>query len=158
MEKRGAVTSLFISPEQGASMQKVSQVHAVEGGLDGDRYQKGEGFWQTVPKPRETVRDVSLISLEAIEEANREFGTDFEPQDTRRQIVVSGVGDLNELVDKEFQVGEVKMRGVEPCTPCKRPSQLSGKEGFEKAFKNRGGLRAKILTSGTIYEGDEIKI
>lgn len=156
---KARITEIYIAPEAGAPMQKVQDVHAIAGvGLQGDRYASSEGFWQTVPKTRDTVRHVTLISREAIQEANAEFGTHFDPIDTRRNLVVEGIENLMNLIDQEFQFGEVRMRGIEECTPCKRPSDLSAKSNFSKAFKpnGRGGLRAEILTSGVIRQGDEM--
>jgi len=157
-EFEAKIKSIYIAPEQGAPMQKVSQVKAIEGfGLEGDRYAEGKGFWQNVKNPRSVRRDVSLILASDIE------GTGFPEEETRRNIIVDGNIDLLNLVGREFFVGEVRMRGEEDCTPCKRPSQLSGREGFEKLFKgeegkSKGGIRAQVLSSGTIYEGSALRI
>jgi MOSC domain-containing protein YiiM len=64
--------------------------------------------------------------------------------------------ELNMLVGKEFSIGNSRVRGIELCTPCERPSKLSGKSDFKKAFKNRGGLRVEILKTGKITLGDAI--
>lgn len=88
-------------------------------------------------------------------EANNELGTSFSPAETRRNLLTEGV-DLNALVGECFMVGAVKMRGVELCDPCARPSNLAGKDGFETAYRKRGGLRAEILTSGVISCGDQV--
>lgn len=154
------VKGIYISPDKGLPMQKVHQVVAIEGqGLEGDRYTKGLGFWQNVPNVREgAVRQVTLISSKDIEEASREAGTSFKPEDTRRQILIAGDINLRDLIGKKFRIGDVEMLGVEECKPCKRPSELSGKDGFETAFRNRGGLRAQILNFGVIKEGQEMVV
>lgn len=150
-----SVKSLFIASDKGQPMMTVKEVRAVAGqGLEGDRYKEGKGAFSK-HRVGETFRDVSLIALEAIEEANKEVDIPFSAQDTRRNILTEGV-DLNLLVGQEFSVGSVKMLGVELCTPCKRPSALAKKPGFEEAFQDRGGLRAKIITDGTIKIGDSI--
>ncbi len=154
-ERFGAfVKSIYICPEKGAPMEKLDQVRAIPGlGLEGDRYTKGEGFWQTVKNPRSAFRHISLILYSDIENSG------FEENETRRNLVISGEINLAELIGREFEVGEVRMRGAEICTPCNRPSKLSGKEGFEKIFKDeKGGLRAEIIgQAGIIYVGDELK-
>ena len=66
------------------------------------------------------------------------------------------VEDLNALVNQIFTVGGISMQGIELCDPCDRPSSLSGKKGFKEVFVNRGGLRAKILSEGTIVIGDKL--
>ena len=142
------VTAIFITSDKGLPMQSQDTVHAIAGvGLAGDRYARGTGAYSK--SKRETIRHVSLVSEEAIKEANKENGTNFTPRETRRNIVTRGI-DLNELVGQEFYVGNVRMRGVELCDPCARPSALSHKPGFEPAFRQRGGLRAEILSDGDI--------
>ncbi len=155
------VKQIYISPAQGAEMCRVSQVNALVGlGLEGDRYAQGLGFWQTVKKPRNTIRHVSLISQEDIDAVYQECGIDYGGFVSRRNLILSGFCDLPILIDKEFMVGEVVMRGVEECTPCKRPSEISGIGGFQQAFKTngRGGLRAEILTAGIIFEGAVLRV
>lgn len=149
----GKVLFIYTCPDKGQPMQAKIQVNAIAGiGLEGDRYALGIGAWS---KARVTVRHVSLIAVEAIAAANDELETPFSPWETRRNIVTEGI-DLNGLVGKCFTVGGVDMRGVELCDPCARPSKLAGKADFEEAFRERGGLRAEILSSGTISVGDDI--
>ncbi len=142
-ENKPFVKAIYISHEQGGTMISVTEVKAMQGrGLEDDRYEAGRGFWQTVKNPRPVKRDVSLILASNIRDSN------FEERETRRNLVIEGTLDFNDMVGREFQIGEVVFKGSEICTPCKRPSQLSGKEGFEKEFKaEKGGLRAEILTS-----------
>ncbi len=152
--KKGEVLAIYICADKGEPMQQLDEVKAIANkGLEGDRYETGKGAYSQ--SKRVTVRQVSLIELEAIVGANADFGTDFTVEDTRRNILTKNV-DLNELVGVEFIVGGVAMLGIELCTPCDRPSKLSGKPGFNEAFTNRGGLRAQILEDGVITVGDEI--
>ncbi len=148
--------SIYITPEQGGQMDRVPRVETIKGkGLKNDRYAAGDGYWQTgVKNPRPAKRDVTLISAEAIE------GTDFTEEETRRNLVIEGMSpdELNDLVGAYFTISGVVMRGAELCTPCKRPSDLSGKEGFAQQFKNAGGLRAEILTNGELVEGDVLQV
>ena len=138
----------------GEAMVKTERAVALAGkGLEGDRYATGKGAYSR--SKRETVRHVSLIAQEAIDEANRESGLDFQEAETRRNLVVEGV-DLNGLAGEIFLVGAVAMLGVELCEPCERPSRLSGKKGFGEAFRGRGGLRANVLSGGEILTGDGV--
>ena len=153
--KEGRVILIFVSPDKGFPMQSVDWAEAAVGtGLKGDRYAEGKGAYSHAK--RKTIRQVSLIEMEAIGRANAEKGTAFTPLDTRRNILTSGV-DLNALVGRKFKIGDVEMLGVELCEPCDRPSNLTGKKGFNEAFQERGGLRAEILTSGIIYSNSTIE-
>lgn len=153
---KGKVLQIFICPAAGDPMIEIPKVIALQGvGLEGDRCAGKQGAYSR--STRITVRDVSLIAVEAMQEANLELDPPFTPQETRRNIVTQGVS-LNDLVGKHFSIGKVKFYGVELCDPCKRPSALSGKPGFSEAFYRRGGLRASILTTGTVSAGDEISL
>ncbi|MCE9628856.1 MAG: MOSC domain-containing protein [Candidatus Vogelbacteria bacterium] len=147
--------AIYVASDKGQPMVSVQAVNAITGrGLEGDRYKDGRGAFSK-HRVGETFRDVSLIAVEAIAEANKEVEIPFSPEDTRRNILTERV-DLNTLVGQEFSVGDVRMLGVELCTPCNRPSALAKKPGFETAFQGRGGLRARILTDGVIIVGDVI--
>ena len=155
----GKVIQIFVCPTKGRPMEEVTEVRASrEAGLEGDRYGLGKGAWSTPDNI--TSRHVSLIAHEAIEKANREFSEPFLPSETRRNIVTSGV-DLNSLVDKEFSIGQTRLRGTELCDPCTRPAILAGKGSavgkvFAAAFDNQGGLYAEVITDGLIRVGDSI--
>lgn len=133
-------------------MESVAEIRAVPGqGLEGDRYFQKQGtFW----KPKSDV-EVTLIEAEAFEGLARETNLDLDPSAGRRNIVTRGVP-LNHLVDREFQVGEVRLRGMRLCEPCKHLQKISGKPGILGGLIHRGGLRAQILTEGTIHAGDPI--
>ena len=154
----GRVLKIFICPDKGQPMQEVKKVLALAGrGLEGDRYALGKGAWSN--STRKAVRHVSLISLEAIRLANLELEVPFLVHETRRNIITTCTTDeLNDLVGRMFRVGNVIMRGAELCDPCVRPSVITKKEGFDKAFFGRGGLRAEIRSSAEITIGDRIRV
>jgi len=119
----------------------VSSVLAVPGqGLQGDRYFAADGAG-----PGEAL---TLIEAGALEEVGLSG-----PQ-SRRQVVVRGVG-LNDLVGKRFWVGDVECLGVELCEPCLHLQKLT-RPGIIKDLLHRGGLRADILSGGTIRVGDKV--
>jgi len=60
--------------------------------------------------------------------------------------------DLNGLVGEEFRVGEVLLRGARPAEPCAHLARLVGEEVLP-GMVHRGGLRAKIVTGGTLRAG-----
>ena len=64
---------------------------------------------------------------------------------------------LNHLVGKEFAIGDVRLRGIRLCEPCDHLQRVTGKS-LIKGLLHRGGLRAQILTQGTIRVGDVISI
>jgi MOSC domain-containing protein YiiM len=149
---KGSVFSLHITPEAGAPIQSVEQVHAVPGmGLEGDRF---FGLSSSGHKRAGTGRDITLIESEALEAIQQETGIELPPGEARRNIVTRGVP-LNQLVEVEFQVGEVRLRGIRLCEPCQHLASLTD-ERILPALIHRGGLRADIITEGTIHVGDII--
>lgn len=150
------VLALFIASSNGVRMQARTSVQALAGqGLEGDRYASGQGSYSR--SARQIARHVSLISREAMEAANEDLSrqglTPFEPDETRRNIVAEGI-DVYTLLDREFRIGAVRLRGTDITRPCHVPSAAAGKTGFKEAYHNRGGILAEILSDGRISIGD----
>ena len=76
---------------------------------------------------------------------------DFELSQLRRNVVLSGF-DLNRLIGKRFEIGDVEFLGTEECAPCYWMDRALG-PGAEALLKGRGGLRCRILTSGELKRG-----
>lgn len=132
-------------------MESVEEARAVPGkGLEGDRYFYRQG---TFFKPQPD-RELTLIEAEAIEAMKRELDVDFGLSDSRRNVVTRGVP-LNHLVGKEFWIGEVKALGLRLCEPCSHLQKLSHDKVLP-GLVHRGGLRAQILTEGTIRVGEKV--
>jgi MOSC domain-containing protein YiiM len=83
------------------------------------------------------------------------FDPRLEPSEHRRNIITRGI-DLNGLVGLEFSVGEVRCRGMRLCEPCTVVQRYAGRPVL-RALVHRGGLRADILSEGTIKIGDPIR-
>ena len=146
----GKVVSINITPTAAAPMQSVEEVHAIPGrGLEGDRYFDNKG------RAPESRRELTLIEAEAIEAMKNELDVEYSLSDSRRNVVTRGVP-LNHLVGKEFWVGEVKARGIMLCEPCAHLQKLTIRQVLPGLI-HRGGLRAQILTEGTIRVGEAIK-
>jgi hypothetical protein len=151
----GTLSGIYVAANAGEPMYGLDRAFVEAGrGISNDRYAEGRGAFSRSVVPK--TRHISLIAAEAIAAANEEMEFPYGQEETRRNLITVGI-ELNDLVDQEFSVGNVAMRGVELCDPCRRPEKLTGKSGFEKAFDGRGGLRAEVLTSGLIIVGDKIQ-
>jgi MOSC domain-containing protein YiiM len=73
---------------------------------------------------------------------------DRPPSVFRRNVITRGVR-LNELIGQEFEIGEVRLYGTEESRPCFWMDHAFA-PGAESALKGRGGLRARILTTGRL--------
>jgi len=150
----GVVVAIHIAPVAEAPPRAVETVRAVPGrGLEGDRYFARTGTYSPKPMPD---RDLTLIEEETLKALARDYGIALAPGESRRNITTSGVA-LNHLVEREFAVGAVRVRGLRLCDPCGHLERLS-QPGVRKALTHRGGLRCQILTEGTIRVGDPIDV
>lgn len=100
---------------------------------------------------------LSLIESENIGYYNTKYGLNIPYTDFRRNVITKGIN-LNNLIGKKLQIGNVKVEGVDLCRPCKHLTEMLNQENILKEFLRRGGLRCQILSSSSISIGDEIKI
>jgi len=71
------------------------------------------------------------------------------PAATRRNVITENLN-LTHLIGKEFELQHVRFLGTEECRPCYWMNAAIHEEA-ERWMKGRGGLRAKILTSGSLH-------
>ena len=91
---------------------------------------------------------------ESLDAAQRDDQTAIAHLDTRRNLLTQGVP-LNHLVGQTFQIGDVLLRGVELCEPCRHLQKLTFRE-ILKPLIHRGGLRAEIGPGGSLQIGMKI--
>ena len=144
----GKVVEIGITDSKGNQIKNVNKVEALKGkGLVNDR------------KFRENNQkecQITLIEIENINYFNNKYETNILPIDFRRNIITENVN-LNDMVGKDFFIGNVKLKAHDLCRPCKYLQEKLKQDNFIKEFLFRGGLRCEILTSGTISVGDIIK-
>lgn len=141
----GKVVAIFTTPEACGDLISVGEAALVAGrGIVGDRYHAETGtFSKQLPGPD---HELTLIEAEEIVRFNTESGLALDYSDMRRNIVTEGVS-LNDLVDVEFKLGEVTVRGIRLCEPCAHLAALVGSEVLS-GLVHRAGLRACILEGG----------
>ena len=146
------VESIHIASAAKSPTRSIPEVQAIPGvGIEGDRYALKQG---TFFKP-EPDFELTLIEAEAIEALQRDYHITISSGDARRNLVTRGVA-LSHLVGREFQIGAVKVRGIRLCEPCSHLEAILGQPVI-KGLRHRGGLRAQILTEGTIRAGDAVR-
>lgn len=91
---------------------------------------------------------LTLVEAEVLDEIQLSW------EDARRNIVTTGIS-LNALVGKRFHVGPVECVGRRLAEPCAHLEKLT-RPGLLRPLVHRGGLRADILSGGTISIGDAI--
>jgi MOSC domain-containing protein YiiM len=146
------ITHLYISPghnffghERGKSSGhpavEVSSIRCVAGkGIEGDRFFDYKESYKG---------QITFFEEETYDALRAQLGIwDRPPSVFRRNVITRGVN-LNDLIGKEFVIGEVRLLGTEESRPCFWMDQAFG-PGAHAALKGRGGLRALILASGRL--------
>jgi MOSC domain-containing protein YiiM len=150
---QGKVVSLYIAPEPSKPMVALSEVRAfADRGLEGDRFFRDS--WLALKRPDKAV---SLIEEETLQMAAAELGRDAFGDKARRNIVTCGVP-LVDLLDREFSIGGIVMRGIRLFEPCGHLEKISKVAGIFRALEHRSGLNAAILSDGVIRVGDPIAL
>lgn len=149
----GSVVSLYIARQAAKPMTALSEVRAfADRGLEGDRFFRES--WKAANRPDKAV---SLIEEETIQVAAAELGTEAFGDKTRRNIVTRGVP-LVELLDREFTIGNVLMRGIRLFEPCGHLEKISKIDGIFRVLEHRSGLKAAILSDGLIRVNDPVEL
>ena len=124
-------------------------------GIVGDRYYEGNGTFSG--NTDETGdHEVTLIESEEIDRFNAAHGLSLDYGAFRRNIVTEGVG-LNDLVGREFLLGDVRLYGVRLCEPCAWLARILVPEVLP-GLVGHGGLRARIVAGGRIGVGEKIDV
>jgi MOSC domain-containing protein YiiM len=126
---------------------EVERARCVAGmGIEGDRYYghrdnyKGQitFFSETVAQDLETSLQVAEMDRSVM----------------RRNVLIDGI-DLNSLIGKRFQIGDVVFTGSEECAPCYWMDRAVA-PGAHAFLKGNGGLRCRVEETGWLYRGQSI--
>jgi len=156
----GSVEEIFVTAQGSEPMRRAEEIRLVarddgggtRGGIEGDRYREGTGFWTQYGD----VCEVTLIEGEDLDEIERELGIGVKDGEHRRNLVVRGVR-LEELRGTRFRIGEAVLRYDRPRPPCRHVQQLT-EPGMTAALRRRGGICAKVAEGGVVRAGDEIVV
>lgn len=120
---------------------EVDEIECVAGrGLRGDR------FFDYQPNYK---GQITFFSMEVFEALRRDLTLpDAQPAATRRNVFTRGL-DLSSLIGQPFEIQGVRFEGMCEAKPCYWMNLALG-PGAEEWLRGRGGLRARILRSGTL--------
>lgn len=146
------IEQLFISPGHNffghhgqpagqSPLVEVSEVECVAGrGLRGDRFFDYKENYKG---------QITFFAREVFDDVCQHLGGIMaSPGATRRNAITRGI-DLNELIGRQFALQGIEFEGICECRPCYWMN-LAIAPGAEAALQGRGGLRARILSSGTM--------
>ena len=142
------VSRICITNKSAEEMQDVNTVEVIASkGIVNDRY---------FNENNNQALQITLIESENIDYYNQISETNIPYISFRRNIITKGI-QLNDLVGKEFLIGDVKIKGHRLCAPCRYLQEMLKQKNLVKKLLNRGGLRCEILTDGVISVNDPIK-
>jgi len=150
------VKRLYIADKGGAPLKPIQTAKLVaNAGIEGDRYFNRLGTF-TKKAGIKPEQQLTLIEMEEIDQFNQARYEPIDYGDFRRNVLTQGVR-LNDLVGKEFSIGNVRLKGIELCEPCAYLSKLLGPEVMSEML-HKCGLRAQILNDGEVQADDIIQI
>jgi MOSC domain-containing protein YiiM len=145
------IEAIYTAPAGGEPMEPHDAIDAVDGGLAGDRYCTGRGFYSPFD-----VCQVTFVQAEALESIADQTQLSVLDGQHRRNIVVRG-GDVHDLLDHRFSLGSATFEGTRPRPPCRHVEQVSDQDGLMRALANgNGGICARVAEPGSFAVGDKI--
>lgn len=149
----GTVVEIYIAERSGQPMRAMPAVEGAAGrGLIGDRH------CRAVDAPHSSEADlhnISLVEAEVLDSLRVDHNIELAGAETRRNFVTRDVR-LHALIGRQFRLGGLLCEGVEVCQPCVHVQQRVGKP-ILRPLAHRGGLRARILASGSVRVGDAVE-
>ena len=150
----GKVVDILISEVAGGEMFSLDTAELVPGkGIAGDRYYKSIGTFSEMLLEKKDF-EVTLIESEEIELFNNKTGLGYTANDFRRNIITKGIR-LSEIIGKEFNIGNVRLKVTRYCEPCAHLSNILGPEIMEYMV-HKSGIRTIIVSGGTIEIGSGV--
>ena len=143
------VFKIGITKKNNEIIEEVSSIEVLANkGVVGDRH---------FNEYNDAYNQITLIELENIDYYNNKYNLNIPYIDFRRNIVTKGIK-LNDLINKRISVGDVKLKVIDLCRPCKHLQEKLNQNNIIKEFLRSGGIRCQILTSSQIKIGDSIKL
>lgn len=140
----GRVAALYTAPERKAPMTSVPRIEAEAGrGIVGDRHHGTRH------------RHVSVQSRDELAAASEAFGAPVPEELTRRTLTLDH-GAVPTEPGARLVVGDVVLEVVRRAAPCRVMDTEIG-PGAARALHDRGGAICRVLTSGTIAVGDDVR-
>ena len=145
----GRVHKIGISKNKGSQIIEMNEVELIKGkGIVDDRHFKNNNQKEC---------QITLIEVENIDNYNKKSGTNIPAVNFRRNIVTKNIR-LNELLKKEFFLGNVKLNAHDLCRPCKYLQEsLNQFSHTQKDIKGSAIAQAMYVDKTERYYQDLVK-
>ena len=102
------------------------------------------------------VCEVTFVASSALKEIRESTGIDLTDGRHRRNVVLRD-GDVHDLLNCRFELGDATFEGTRPRPPCRHVEDVAGEAGVARALGDgRGGICARVDDPGELRVGDEI--
>jgi MOSC domain-containing protein YiiM len=146
----GTLQGIFIARDVGQTMHSVDSVKAIPGaGLAGDRYAEQQGHWKLTDGCQ-----VTLITQEDLQRAERRCNLSFSCGEHRRNLVVQGIP-LDAFRRRRVRIGDVLFEFHRLRPPCGYLDRLVGR-GAGKALGKGAGIGLHVVEGGILRVGDDV--
>lgn len=123
-------------------LKEVTEAECVKGkGIVGDRFFEYKG--------PDYKGQVTFFAYEDYENLCNEMNIYNKTPDVFRRNIITKNIPILDYIGKTFEIQGVAFDGTEEAKPCYWMNEAFG-DGAEELLKGRGGLRAKVITSGVL--------
>lgn len=138
------VLSVNISEEKGVIKKPVDQINITEKGIENDAH---AGDWH---------RQISLLAKESIDNFEKELGRKLEFGEFAENITTEGITLYTMKPGDKLNIGEVELEVTQIGKKCHGDGcAIFSQVG--KCVMPKEGIFAKVIKTGSIKAGDEIK-
>jgi MOSC domain-containing protein YiiM len=136
---RGTIRALFVKPEKGKASIPLTEVHADDGGFNGDHH-----------KGSSRKRQILLMSGSVMDQLALLPGTIHE------NVVVDGIDVMALQEGQQLQLGGARVSVTMPCEPCIQMERI--RKGLQDALENRRGMFVRVVTPGLVKVYDTVEL
>jgi MOSC domain-containing protein YiiM len=134
------IAAIWTSPAKRAAMTSRERVHAVEEqGLEGCAHARAG-----------TKRQVLFASAQHLDELGVDYGA------IKENFTVADDDVHSWPVGQRVQVGEAEFEITMVCDPCERMEEI--RPGLQQELDGRRGMLARVVRSGDVAVGDEVRL
>jgi MOSC domain-containing protein YiiM len=134
------INAIWTSPAKKAAMTPRETTRALEGhGLEGCAHARAG-----------TKRQVLFASAQHLDALGVEYGA------IKENFTVDGADVHAWPVGQRIGVGEAEFEVTMECEPCERMEEI--RPGLQRELEGRRGMLARVLKSGDVAVGDEVRL
>ncbi|RKZ33388.1 molybdenum cofactor synthesis protein [bacterium] len=142
---KGEIVSVNISREKGDIKHPVEEIEIDQLGIIGDSH---SGNWH---------RQISLLSIESIEEFNKKFEQKFSPGAFAENITTRGIRLSDVAILDKLRIGDVELEITQIGKECHTDGCAIYRQ-VGKCIMPTDGVFARVIDGGKIRPGDEIEL